>query len=121
MSALPDIERFIVEVCEACGVARESRFRLAVLIEELFTNTVRHGHAGDTDEPVVLVLQPSPGRMTAIYEDTAPPHDPFATSPSPTVEGKVGGVGLQLIAGMSRPEYRYANGKNRISLVLHTS
>ena len=121
LSALPQIQQFIADVCARCGLSRESHLRLSLLVEELFTNTVRHGHGRDTDEPVVLVLEAAPGRMTAIYEDTAPPHDPFATPPSPSVEEKVGGVGLRLIAGMSTPEYRYAEGKNRISLVMQTA
>jgi anti-sigma regulatory factor (Ser/Thr protein kinase) len=122
LSALHEIERFIVEVCVQGGVAREARFRLSVLVEELFTNTVRHGHARDTDEPVVLELETAPGRLTVTYEDTAPPHDPFTTPSRPASgEGAVGGVGVQLIAGMSTPEYRYAEGKNRITLVMPTS
>jgi anti-sigma regulatory factor (Ser/Thr protein kinase) len=122
MSALPEIDEFIADVCVRSGLARESRFRLSVLVEELFTNTVRHGHGRDTDEPVVLVLETVPGRMTAIYEDTAPPHNPFAaSSPPSTADANVGGVGVRLIAGMSTPEYRYADGRNRICLVIDAS
>jgi anti-sigma regulatory factor (Ser/Thr protein kinase) len=120
LSALPAIEAFIDDVCAGSGLGRESAFRLSVLVEELFTNTVRHGHGRDTDEPVALALEAAPGRMTAVYEDTAPPHDPFAARRTPCAEGGVGGVGLRLIASMSSAEYRYADGKNRIRLVIET-
>jgi serine/threonine-protein kinase RsbW len=121
MSALPAIEQFVAEVCVRGGIARDARFRLSVLVEELFTNTVRHGHARDTDEPVVLALETAPGRVTLTYEDTAPPHDPFSASPRSTAADAVGGVGVRLIAGMSTPEYRYTDGKNRIRLAMDTS
>jgi serine/threonine-protein kinase RsbW len=122
LSALPEIEQFIADVCMESGLAREPRFRLSLLVEELFTNTVRHGHGRDTDEPVVLVLETAPGRITVIYEDTAPAHDPFAASgPRSPADATVGGVGLLLIAGMSTPEYRYEDGKNRISLAIETT
>jgi len=121
MSALPAIEQFVAEVCVRGGVARAARFRLSVLVEELFTNTVRHGHARDTDEPVLLGLETAPGRVTLTYEDTAPPHDPFSASSRSAPADVVGGVGVRLIAGMSTPEYRYADGKNRIRLAMDTS
>jgi anti-sigma regulatory factor (Ser/Thr protein kinase) len=121
MSALADVEHFVHDVCTRTGVARDLRLKLSLLVEELFTNTVRHGYGRDTDEEIVLAIEASPGRLTLTYEDTAPPHDPFtpratAADPSTPVEAEVGGVGLRLVAGMSRAEYRYADGRNRISL-----
>lgn len=122
LSALPDIVQFITDVCERHGFAAELRSRICVLVEELFTNTVRHGHRRDTDEPVLVALSAATGRVKVTYEDTAPPHDPFAAPPSSSAaDGKLGGVGLLLIAGMSRPEYRYAEGKNRVCLVVDTA
>jgi anti-sigma regulatory factor (Ser/Thr protein kinase) len=119
LSALPDIEAFLAGASARHGLARDVRMRLSLLVEELFTNTVRHGHGKDTDEPVVVALKPEPGRLTVTYEDTAPPHDPFTPPPRPASdEPRVGGIGLLLIAALSRPEYRYADGRNRISLVI---
>jgi anti-sigma regulatory factor (Ser/Thr protein kinase) len=121
MSALPDIEEFLAGVCARHGIPRDLRSRLSLLVEELFTNTVRHGHGRDSDEPVALALEAAPGRLTVTYEDTAPPHDPFAAPPrSAPGDTQIGGVGLRLIAAMSSPEYRYANGRNQISLVIAT-
>lgn len=122
MSALPDIERFLAWVCSRHGISGDTRSRLSLLVEELFTNTVRHGHGKDSDEPVVVALAAEPGRLTLTYEDTAPPHDPFTASPrAAPADTALGGVGLRLIAAMSSPEYRYADGRNRISLVIATS
>jgi anti-sigma regulatory factor (Ser/Thr protein kinase) len=122
--ALPRIERFLAEVCGAAGLGRETRLRLTLLVEELFTNTVDHGHGGDSDAPVWLDCEVEPGRIALVYEDTAPPHDPFASvippEPGASIEERpVGGLGVLLVSAMARHvEYRRAGDRNRISLVI---
>jgi anti-sigma regulatory factor (Ser/Thr protein kinase) len=125
--SLPRIERFLADVCGAAGLGREPRLRLTLLVEELFTNTVVHGHGGDSDAPVWLECVVEAGRIALVYEDTAPPHDPFATVTPPepgagVEERPVGGLGVLLVSAMARQvEYRRAGDRNRISLVLDLS
>jgi serine/threonine-protein kinase RsbW len=122
--ALPQIEAFLAEVCTAAGLEREMCLRVTLLVEELFTNTVVHGHGADSDAPVRLDCEVAPGRITLLYEDTGPPHDPFATvtSPDPDADVRdrpVGGLGVLLVSAMARHvEYRRADDRNRISLVI---
>ena len=122
--ALPRVDTFLAEVCDAAGLPREGCLRLTLLVEELFTNTVTHGYGADSDAPVRLECEATPGRIMLIYEDTAPAHDPFAavTTPDPAapVEDRpVGGLGVLLVSAMARQvEYRRVGDKNRISLVI---
>lgn len=115
---------FISEVCAAAGFPRDACLRLTLLVEELFTNTVVHGHGADCDAPVLLAFDVRPGRIALTYEDTAPPHDPFAAVRAPdevaAVEDRpVGGLGLLLVSAMAQQvQYRHADGRNRISLVV---
>ena len=81
--ALPQVEAFLAEVCAAAGLDRAMCLRVTLLVEELFTNTVVHGHGADSDAPVRLDCEVAPGRITLVYEDTGPPHDPFAVVASP--------------------------------------
>ena len=124
MSALPQVAAFAAEVCLAAGLAKDARLRIAVLVEELFTNTVRHGHGRDSEEPVRLAFDVEPGRIGLTYEDTAPPHDPFVDVAAPDAaaaveERPVGGLGVLLVTSMARDvEYRRAGGRNRFSLVI---
>jgi len=124
MSALPQVAAFAAEVCLATGLAMDACLRLTLLVEELFTNTIAHGHGGDSEEPVRLAFDVEPGRIALTYEDTAPPHDPFAGVAAPdeaagVEERPVGGLGVLLVASMARDvEYRRAGGRNRISLVI---
>jgi serine/threonine-protein kinase RsbW len=122
--ALPRVDTFLAEVCDAAGLPREGCLRLTLLVEELFTNTVTHGYGADSDAPVWLECEATPGRIMLIFEDTAPAHDPFAavTTPDPAapVEDRpVGGLGVLLVSAMARQvEYRRVGDKNRISLVI---
>ena len=122
LSALPDVAAFIAETCAAAGI--QSHLRLTLLVEELFTNTVVHGHHGESDEPVNIALDIEPGRIAVTYEDTAPPHDPFAAVEAPdeaagVEERPVGGLGILLVAAMAKDvQYCRAEGMNRIRLVV---
>lgn len=122
--ALPQVEAFLAEACAGAGLTREMCLRTTLLVEELFTNTVVHGHGGDSEAPVRLDCEVAPGRIALVYEDTAPPHDPFAAvvnpDPAADVEDRpVGGLGVLLVSAMARQvEYRRAGDRNRISLVI---
>ncbi|HEY7434963.1 MAG TPA: ATP-binding protein [Methylomirabilota bacterium] len=120
---LPQVEAFLAEVCAAAGLGRETCLRVTLLVEELFTNTVVHGHGADSEAPVRLDCEAAPGRIALVYEDTGPPHDPFAAvarpDPAAAVEDRpVGGLGVLLVSAMARQvEYQRVGGRNRISLV----
>jgi anti-sigma regulatory factor (Ser/Thr protein kinase) len=127
MSALPDVMAFTARACGAAGFARDACHRLALLVEELFANTVAHGHGEDSDAPVSIAFDVEPGRVRLLYEDTGPAHDPFASVTPPddaadVDDRPVGGLGVVLIAAMARDvEYRRADGRNRIALVVEGS
>jgi anti-sigma regulatory factor (Ser/Thr protein kinase) len=122
--ALPQVEAFLAEVCAGASLNREMCLRVTLLVEELFTNTVVHGHGADSEAPVRLDCEVAAGRIALVYEDTGPPHDPFAAvaSPDPGADVQdrpVGGLGVLLVSAMAQQvEYRRAGDRNRISLVI---
>jgi anti-sigma regulatory factor (Ser/Thr protein kinase) len=123
-NALPQVDAFLGGVCAAAGLGRETCLRLTLLVEELFTNTVTHGHGADSEAPVRLECEVTPGRIALIYEDTGPEHDPFARIIAPDdaaeVEDRpVGGLGVLLVSAMAQEvEYQRVGDRNRISLVI---
>lgn len=125
--ALPQVDAFLGEICTEAAFGRETCLRLALLVEELFTNTVVHGHGADSEAPIRLECEVAPGRLALTYEDTGPAHDPFAQVVAPeadaTVEDRpVGGLGVLLVRAMAQQvEYRRAGDRNRISLVIVTA
>ena len=126
LSALPAMASFIAETSARAGVPPDLGMKLTLLVEELFTNTVVHGHGGDRDEPVRVGLETEPGWVALTYEDTAPPHNPFEAIQRPddttdVDDRPVGGLGILLVATIARDvEYRHAEGKNHIRLVVNT-
>ena len=104
---------FIEEFCAAAAVPRQACLRANLVVEELFMNTVKHGHAGGSDLPVWLTLAAQAGRIGLTYEDFAPPFNPFAP------ERREGGLGVILAQGIAaKVEYAYLFGRNRIRLAI---
>jgi serine/threonine-protein kinase RsbW len=126
LEAFAAVRCFIEDICGAASFGRDDCAKLVLLIEELFTNTVMHGHGGDSDASVRLDLEVRDGEIALAYEDTAPPHDPFGARRSPaagSVEDRpVGGLGVILVTNMAeRVQYSYTDGRNRICVLMTRS
>jgi len=126
MEGLADAIEFVEAFCAERGVAESDGLRLSLVIEELFTNTVVHGHGGGSDAPVRLGLHVDASHLELSYEDSAPPFDPLAhVAAAPIDPGAgvadrpIGHLGIPLIVNMSeRISYVHADGCNRIRLAL---
>ena len=122
LAELQGINAFLEAYCQASGLERRHCLRLNVVLEELFVNTVRHGHRGDCDAPVWISLESDDAAICVTYEDTAPPFNPYAKlpagSPDISVEmRKIGGLGVLLTRELAASrDYAYVFGRNRIRL-----
>jgi serine/threonine-protein kinase RsbW len=117
------IGTFLNDFCTRQGIDREHCLRLNLVVEELFTNTVRHGHRGDSDAPIWVSVDTGPAAVHVTYEDTAPPFNPyalFASTPDTTLSlRRIGGLGVLLTRELaSTRDYAYLFGRNRIRLTL---
>jgi anti-sigma regulatory factor (Ser/Thr protein kinase) len=98
--------------------------RLRLAVEELFVNTVTHGHGGDSDAPIDVTVRVDAGRAVLTYEDTGPPFDPFAAveppaAAAPVETRPVGRLGVFLITQLAeRCTYARAGDRNRITVEL---
>jgi len=113
---LARIRAFIEGFCTDTSFPRASGLRLNVVLEELFVNTVTHGHGGEKDAPVWVTLDSRAPGVHVTYEDTAPAFNPLAYN----VEiGKIGGLGVLLTRELATArEYAYVFGRNRVRLTL---
>ncbi len=118
------MQAFLEAFCADSGMPRAACLRLNLVLEELFTNTVKHGHRGDCDAPVWVALSRTDDSVLVVYEDKAPPFNPYAhlrdDSPDVTLElRKVGGLGVLLTKELAASrDYAYLFGRNRIRLTL---
>jgi anti-sigma regulatory factor (Ser/Thr protein kinase) len=116
-SARAFVERFSRDA----GLDRGQGLRTNLVVEELFMNTIQHGHRGGSDAPVWITLQGGPGRVQLVYEDDAPPFNPFGR-PMPELKElaasrREGGLGVVLTHALTASaDYAYVFGRNRIRL-----
>ena len=124
LTELRGISTFLEGFCRETGVERDHCLRLNLVLEELFTNTVHHGHGGDSDAPVWMMLSADDDGVHVVYEDTAPPFNPYARlpeqPPDTTLEmRKIGGLGVLLTKELAATrDYAYLFGRNRIRLAM---
>jgi len=124
LDQLRPMQAFLEAFCAETGTPRPDCLRLNLVLEELFTNTVKHGHRGDCDAPVWIGLSRSGDAVQVVYEDKAPPFNPYAhlpeDPPDTTLElRKVGGLGVLLTKQLAASrDYTYLFGRNRIRLTL---
>jgi anti-sigma regulatory factor (Ser/Thr protein kinase) len=124
LRAFEQVKALIDEFGEATGLGREDRHKLTLIVEELFTNTVTHGHRGDSNAPVQISLEDTAAGVQLTYEDSAPQYDPLAASRRTDIEStinerRIGGLGVLLTIGLTNgADYRFVEGHNRISFTL---
>ncbi len=126
MTALGDAIALVESFCAEHGIGRPDALRLAFIVEELFTNTVTHGHGADCAEPISLCLLREKATVGLTYADTAPAHNPLQNFDSDAASlisslqlRPVGGLGTYLIGQLIETgRYRREGGRNILELHL---
>jgi len=119
------------DFCQAFGerhaLSPDVSLRLTLILEELVTNTITHGHGGDSDATIRAGFTAGPDAVAVFYEDTAPRFDPrprldavlAAGADTPLASRAVGGLGLSLVGAFATSaRYAYENGRNRLWLTV---
>ena len=115
-SDLLDCLNTIEESCIRWNMDRATISRLRVVVEELFSNTIKYGYGGECARPVRLRVRCSP-RVELIYEDEAPAFDP--TTWRDTTPPEIGRNGISLVLGMAHSaRYERLPAGNRLTLGL---
>ncbi len=95
--------------------------RVRIVVEELFTNTIKYGYREECKKPVRLELDAGPPlRLT--YEDEAAPFDPTEWKVEPgnleTDDFPQGQAGLALVKGLTADlRYRAGPQGNRLEVI----
>jgi serine/threonine-protein kinase RsbW len=122
LGELRALREFLERFCALAEVATDDCLRVNLVLEELFTNTVRHGYRGDSDAPIWVTLETGPGALYVTYEDAAPPFNPWVGlpefAPDATLRSRrIGGLGVLLTRKLANTrDYAYLYGRNRIRM-----
>jgi anti-sigma regulatory factor (Ser/Thr protein kinase) len=98
------------------------RARLAVVVEELVSNAVRHGAAGGAIT-IELALDAADGQVALVLEDDGLAFDPTIERAFSGPDAETGGgVGLALVRAWANA-FRYSRraGRNRVELQLRAA
>lgn len=123
----------------ALGLGHRIALTLVLMLEELYTNTLKYGRRDDAaaaagtsmSATVRVTLHAPPGADVELrYEDTGEPHDPFTAMPEheldaehdgPVEDRPVGRLGILLLRRLSRRvSYEYRHGRNTVQLWVGT-
>lgn len=126
LASLGDATAFVEQFGASNLIARDDLLRLTLIVEELFTNTIVHGHRGDSEATIGIGLGATPEVLLLQFEDSAPPFDPLqwldASAPdldAGPAERPIGGLGVHLVVRLAqRVDHAHVGGVNRLRLWL---
>ena len=111
----------IEQACKAWNIDAALISRARIVVEELFSNTIKYGYGGECQAAVRIRLAARP-RLTLVYEDDAPLFDPThwrsaadeAVLPDERAEGR---AGIAMVMGLcTAASYQARDGRNCLTL-----
>ena len=119
----PRLREFVDRACQQAGCSPGQRTRVQLVLEELFSNTVKYGRREAVPASVTISVDfAGEHPMTVHYEDDAPQHDAFDQAKNEQeLEGhissrRVGGLGIVLVRELGKDlSYSWSGGKNRVT------
>jgi serine/threonine-protein kinase RsbW len=115
LTSLEPMARFVADYVGSRGLDPEHRYTVDLLVEELFTNMLKHGRGGGPE--VSLGLDGERQEVVLTLRDfDVEPFDPTAGPLTPS-DGTSGGLGLRLVRGISDSiRYEYVGRSAIITL-----
>lgn len=118
-SELPVLLAAVARTAERLGATGDDSKRLQLVVEELFTNTLSHGHRGDSAHSVRLAVGRNGEFLALRYEDEAPQFDIAGFGQKNEATVALGGLGIPLIRGLCKTlRHEYRGGRNITELEL---
>lgn len=109
------------DFCLAGGLTDEALADVRLVVEEVVSNTIRHGYDDDRTHEIRVRAILDGGQWTLEFEDDARPFNPL-DAPLPDVnlpveEKPIGGLGILLLRSLTdAQEYRRSGERNLLTL-----
>ena len=121
-ATLPCLIDFVEDFARRHGLPQIELSRMLLILEELFTNVVKSGRAGDEAAETIGVALALRGReLTIEFSDDGPTFDPLlAATPDldrPIADRPIGGLGLHILRSLvDHARYRREGDRNHLVL-----
>jgi serine/threonine-protein kinase RsbW len=122
LAELGILREFAAAFAERSGFPAREAGRLMVVVDELFSNIVRHGYdQSNASGSVEVRLSFVRGRLEIVFTDNGRPFDPLA-APAPDLDlpperRPVGGLGIHFVRNLvDEARYSIRSGRNRLAL-----
>jgi anti-sigma regulatory factor (Ser/Thr protein kinase) len=112
----------IEQACNTWKIDSSLVSRARIVVEELFSNTIKYGYGGECEKPVRLSLEPQP-ELTLTYEDEAPSFNPLTWKAEqdealPLEDRPVGQAGIAMVMGLcAHVSYQRRDGVNCLTVI----
>ena len=121
---LAELLAFVQRACERAALDPDVAFDVRLATEEVVTNVIEHGYAGDVPPgPIAVRFRRDPRQVVVTVDDRARPFDPSTIRPpdpaAPLEARRIGGLGWHFVTRVMdevRHEHRHPRG-NRLTLV----
>ena len=121
---LADLLAFVQRACERAALDPAVAFDVRLATEEVVTNVIEHGYAGEHPPgPIAVRFHRDPRQVVVTVDDRARPFDPATIRPAdptaPLEARRIGGLGWHFVTRVMdevRHEPRHPRG-NRLTLV----
>ena len=122
IDVLEEIFRFLGDFLSEGEVDDRAAFTINLVVEELFTNMVRHNAGGRGEIDISIERENDVLRLVLVDSD-AEPFDPASVPPPPVTEAigdrRPGGLGLYLVHTMvDDVKYEYEPGTRRMRVTV---
>jgi serine/threonine-protein kinase RsbW len=121
---LSELTRLTAETARFCrqhSLGAEVEFYANLVLEELFTNAIRHGGCDGMREAVRVQFETAANGVTIEFSDRGAPFDPTALAApeldAPLETRQIGGLGIHLVRQSVRDlRYERVNDWNRLTM-----
>jgi len=116
---MQEVERF----CADQGLGDDPKFQLTLALDELFTNSIKHGGCKGVESAVAIRLEPAEAAVHVEFRDRGTPFDPLTVAPpnlkASLEERAAGGLGVHFVRQMMRNlQYDRSEEWNRLTMEL---
>jgi len=125
LNRMHDLVEFATSFAVRHGVPDRERYRLLVILDELFSNVVRYGYPAEARGSITFYLSRNDGnQLEIVVEDNGRPFDPLSV-PEPDFDRPAdarptGGLGIHLVRSLvDNARYFRREGANRLVLTRH--